>query len=121
MKVLVTGSRDWSAQWVIRERLKEAQPTTVVEGGQTGADRIAREIATADGVDVVTYWANWKRHGKAAGPIRNQKMLLRERPDLVLAFPLPSSRGTWDMVKQAKAAGIQVKAFDQQNQSIELA
>ena len=120
MKVLVTGGRDWSNQWVIRERLQEVHPHMVVEGGQTGADTIARVIASALGADVVTYWANWKRYGRAAGPMRNQRMLLRERPDLVLAFPMPASRGTWDMVRQARNAGIEVRAFDPENKPIEL-
>ena len=121
MKVLVTGGRDWSAQWVIRERLCEFRPATLVEGGQSGADTIARAIASALGADVVTYWANWKRYSKAAGPIRNQRMLLREKPDLVLAFPMPGSIGTWDMVKQATKAGIPVRAFDAQNHPLDIA
>lgn len=50
--------------------------------------------------------ANWKSHGKGAGPIRNQKMIDEGKPDLVLAFP--GGRGTADMVRRAKAAGVRV-------------
>jgi hypothetical protein len=35
-------------------------------------------------------------------------MLDEGKPHCVLAFPLPSSRGTWDMVRRAKAAGLPV-------------
>lgn len=44
--------------------------------------------------------------GKAAGPIRNQRMLDDGKPDRVLAFP--GGRGTANMVKLAKAAGVPV-------------
>ena len=57
--------------------------------------------------------AQWKTRGKSAGPDRNTEMLnvllaLRECGyDVeVLAFVLPSSRGTWDMVRKAQAAGL---------------
>ena len=50
--------------------------------------------------------AEWKKHGKAAGPIRNRKMLQDGKPDLVLAFP--GGRGTANMVELATDAGIRV-------------
>jgi len=50
--------------------------------------------------------AKWSKHGRAAGPIRNQEMIDECKPDLVVAFP--GGRGTADMVRRAKAAGIRV-------------
>jgi len=52
------------------------------------------------------FLANWRTHGKAAGPIRNQQMLDEGRPHLVVAFP--GGTGTADMVRRAKAAGVPV-------------
>ena len=52
--------------------------------------------------------ADWTKHGKAAGPIRNQKML-DECPDLVVAFP--GGKGTADMVRRAMKAGIDCWVF----------
>lgn len=57
----------------------------------------------------LTFRADWKLHGEGAGPRRNQRMLNEGQPELVLAFvnkPLAESRGTADMVRRAKAAGI---------------
>jgi hypothetical protein len=51
--------------------------------------------------------ADWVRHGRAAGPVRNTRMLNDGEPDLVIAFP--GGHGTADMVKQARAAGIEVR------------
>jgi hypothetical protein len=45
-----------------------------------------------------------------AGGRRNQAMAdAQPRARLCLAFPTPSSRGTWDMVRRATAAGIEVE------------
>lgn len=79
----------------------------MVQGGcQTGADLFARQWATAAGVDCRTYAANWGAHGKAAGPIRNARMVEDSKADVVLAFP--GGAGTADCVRKAQAAGIPV-------------
>lgn len=112
MRVVVTGSRDWTDQHAISWEL-EALPSgsVVIEGGARGADTIARKRALDLGLDVETYWANWIKHGGGrAGGIRNQRML-DTGVDLVLAFPLPGSRGTWDCVRRAERMGIEVRVW----------
>lgn len=79
-------------------------PSLVIHGGAQGADRIAREWCICRKVECRGYAADWKRHGRAAGPIRNQRMLDDGKPDLVIAFP--GGRGTADMVRRAIATGI---------------
>ncbi|WP_068458962.1 DUF2493 domain-containing protein [Hyphomicrobium sulfonivorans] len=110
MRVLVCGGRDFSdAAAVSREldALALSGPLTLIEGGAFGADRLARLWALRKGLEVVTFPANWKLHGKAAGPLRNQEMLDAGRPDLVVAFV--GGRGTADMVRRARAAGVKVR------------
>jgi len=51
--------------------------------------------------------ADWSRHGKSAGPIRNRQMLIEGRPDIVVAFP--GGKGTANMIKQAVEAGVKVE------------
>jgi hypothetical protein len=53
--------------------------------------------------------ADWDANGKAAGPLRNQRMLEAFNPDMVLAFP--GGRGTADMVRKAKRRGVKVVEF----------
>lgn len=114
--VLVCGSRDWTDVTTIKNRLR-ALPGwpgewTVIEGGASGADRIAHEVAWDDGAAVTTFRANWQKHGKAAGPIRNQRMIVEGKPDIVLAFPRSeTSRGTWDMISRARKAGVDVRVW----------
>lgn len=86
------------------------EPFTIITGGATGADELAKRWWRV-GVDAgsVEVSADWRKHGKAAGPIRNQQMLDDEQPDVVWAFvdkPLSESRGTADMVRRASAAGV---------------
>jgi hypothetical protein len=78
----------------------------LIEGEAPGADTLAREWATEQGIPVERYPADWNRHGKAAGPIRNRRMLVEGKPDLVVAFP--GGRGTANMISQAEAAGVKV-------------
>lgn len=119
LRVVVTGSREWSSRSLIHAALWAAFARSVgqprlAHGGATGADEIAGAmglVAARDlrgGLTVEVYPANWDLDGRAAGPLRNQRMIEAERPHLVLAFPLPRSRGTWDCVRRARAMGVPV-------------
>jgi hypothetical protein len=112
-RVLVCGSRDWDDQFaiwcVLNGYAADGFGVTVINGGALGADRIARKWATLNGHPCETYKANWTVHGKAAGPLRNALMLADGKPDIAWCFvtkPLEKSRGSFDMVKRLKAAGI---------------
>lgn len=91
----------------------ELNPAVVIEGEALGADTLAREAAEYFGIEVERYPANWTLYGRAAGPIRNNQMLTEGKPDLVVAFhhDIEHSKGTKNMVKQAKALGIPVKVY----------
>jgi hypothetical protein len=115
MTVLCCGDRnwwDWATTFAALQRLGSG--TTVVEGEARGADRMARTVAEQLGYAVRPYPARWRQYGKAAGPIRNQ-LMLDSNPDieLVLAFHnfLPKSKGTADMVRRAREAGIPVRVI----------
>lgn len=111
-RILVTGSRDWTDRDIIRKVLSWLPPgSTVVHGAARGADTIAAEEAKALGLTVEAHPADWKRHGKAAGPIRNQKMIDAGPYDAVFAFPLPDSIGTRDCIERARKAGYEVAVF----------
>jgi hypothetical protein len=117
-RILVCGSRSWQGH-AAEDAMRRILPPwlvhvnpTLIHGDAHGADRIAAQIARECAVDrVLSYPADWGKHGKAAGPIRNQRMLEEGKPDLVLAFidkPLAKSRGTADMVRRARKAGVPV-------------
>ena len=117
MRLLVTGGRDYSDEATVTRVLNEIMPAVLIVGDARGADALAREWATATNIErgepvlLHVFDADWDRYGKRAGPIRNQRMLDQGRPDLVLAFP--GGRGTEDMCRRAKAAGVPVLRVDE--------
>lgn len=78
----------------------------LIQGGAKGADFWADQWAIINWVDSTTYHPDWDKDGKAAGFIRNQRMLDEGKPDLVVAFP--GGVGTADMVRRARKAGVEV-------------
>lgn len=110
MKILVCGGRDYdNAAFVfsILDHLHAGEPVTeLMQGGAPGADALARDWAKARGIKRWVCHADWKAHGRAAGPKRNARML-EWKPDLVVAFP--GGRGTQNMIAQARAAGVEVR------------
>lgn len=112
MRVLVCGGRDYNDRGRFEREMidlanKRGPISTIIAGGASGVDTMARRLAPAWGIAFEEYPADWTAHGKAAGPIRNQRMIDDGKPDLVVAFP--GGRGTADMVRRAKAAGIEVR------------
>lgn len=112
MTVLCCGDRNWDNWSAIWRELRRLGPNTViVEGEARGADSMCRHVAERLGYPVHKHPALWEKHGKAAGPIRNQEMLDKHPDiDLVLAFhdDIKASKGTADMVRRARAQGIPV-------------
>lgn len=78
----------------------------IIEGGATGADSAAYDFAVCSFCQVEEYAADWKTHGKAAGPIRNQQMIDIGKPDIAVEFP--GGKGTADMRSRLDKAGIKV-------------
>ena len=96
--------------------IHDASPIDVViHGGASGADTHGGYWAFFHGIPEIVFTANWTAHGKAAGPLRNSRMLVEGKPDLVVAFP--GGRGTADMVLKAKMAGVKVMEVDHVLQS----
>lgn len=107
-RVLVCGGRDYNDRDHIWNTLVVIPDVTcIIHGCATGADHEAMCVAEALGIKHAPFRADWHTHGKAAGPIRNARMLKDGKPDLVIAFP--GGRGTADMIRQATAAGIPVR------------
>lgn len=111
MRVLVCGDRNWQDLDAIELILSFVGPNdTLVTGMANGADSLAAFAASENGAQIEEFPAKWDLFGKAAGPIRNQQMLDKGRPDIVLAFHdnLSKSKGTFDMIARAKDASVPV-------------
>src|SRR5271154_144282 len=115
IKVLICGGRHYADYERIKATLVELggkeNISLLIHGAAEGADSYGALAAEELGIPKIGVPADWKKHGNAAGPIRNQKMLDDHSPDLVVAFPDPESRGTWDMIRRAKKDGVEVKVI----------
>ncbi len=110
-RVLVCGGRDYKDRDRVRQEMRklgmEFGEPLIIQGGSTGADQLARDFADACGWPCVTMHAQWDAQGRAAGPIRNRRMLDLLKPHLVLAFP--GGQGTYMTVTLAQRMGIPVR------------
>lgn len=117
-RVLVCGSRHFEnvdmVEHILDAELAKIGPKMyLIVGGASGADEIARAWAVDRKCDHEVRYARWGTEGKAAGFLRNSRML-RRKPRLVLAFLIddPTANvGTKDTVKKARAAGVKAKQF----------
>jgi len=110
-RLLVCGGRDFTDQDFIYSTLLNLNAargpfSCVIHGCATDADHEGMIWAEMMGIKHAPFRADWHAHGRAAGPIRNQRMIDEGKPDLVVAFP--GGRGTADMVRRAVSAGIPV-------------
>lgn len=110
MIIAVTGGRDWRDPAFVSRHLHSFREKHGIaemhEGGADGWDSWCRQWARAHGIQVITYWANWEKHGKASGPIRNKLILDRAKPDWLIAGP--GGKGTANMISQAEARNIPI-------------
>jgi len=101
LKVIICGGRNYQLNDddydVINKLHKEYSFSCIVSGHATGADRCGEVWALDNGVEIRTFPANWKKYGKAAGPMRNKQMA--EFAEALIAFP--GGYGTVNMINQA--------------------
>lgn len=110
IRILITGSRDWTDVALIESELRswyaDVPDAVLVSGGcPSGADRFCEEAWVNLGGTVEVHPADWAKHGKAAGPIRNQ-LMVDLGADVCLAFRKNHSRGTTHCANAATMAGI---------------
>ena len=78
----------------------------LIHGGARGADTMAGEWAQKRCITCIAFVADSAEEGRAAGPIRNKRMLDEGAPDLVIAFL--GGRGTANMIGQARDRNFEV-------------
>ena len=85
----------------------------LLHGGARGADRAIGRAAFQLGWSVEVLPADWRRHGRAAGPIRNRELLelaisraealsSAAAPASVLVLAFPGAAGTDSLVREAR-------------------
>jgi|APSaa5957512535_1039671.scaffolds.fasta_scaffold01149_11 hypothetical protein len=115
--VLVCGGRDYKDMdrvFNILDAMRgilDMGTITIIQGGASGADALAKEWCELRFVHQKQFDAKWKQYGKAAGMRRNNEMLnhlLQQRAegDKVFVLAFPGGDGTANMVGIAKNANV---------------
>lgn len=112
MRMLVTGSGKWTEEGIIEiAMLAEVgdvpwHDVLVVHGGcKNGADAIVDEIARRRRWGRLIIPADWAHYGRAAGQIRNERMV-KIGADVCLAFIRDGSPGASTTAFKADRAAI---------------
>lgn len=103
IKFILTGGRDYEDWDKIKRVLKRIVGHSFVAVGDcpTGLDWFVRDFLLKYQIKV--YVADWTKHGRPAGPIRNKEMVLANPGAIVIAFP--GGRGTEDCVANGRREG----------------
>lgn len=101
MKTIISGSRSITdyASLLLAISKCDIEITEILSGAANGVDRLGERYAKENGLPLQKFQANWNKHGKAAGPIRNEEMA--KNADALLALWDGKSRGTQDMINRA--------------------
>lgn len=118
-RIIIAGSRDVEDVQIVVSALIDSgfiqigerkSEIEIVSGGARGVDSVGEYIAKVNGFNVRVFPADWKTHGKAAGPIRNEQM--GDYADFLVAVRKDNSRGTTHMINYMKKLGKPVFVRD---------
>lgn len=117
MKIIIAGSRNFTNYALLESRLDHlfsqlGCDVEIVSGCARGADTLAIQYAQSRGFKVHKFPADWDKHGKSAGIIRNKKMTDFVAPDGgLVAFWDGKSTGTKHMIDIAGVCGLNLKVI----------
>lgn len=113
MKIIFTGGRNYKNKELTFYYLELFDPSDVVVGDcPTGLDSFVDEYCKANHIGFSSYFADWEKYGRAAGPIRN-KIMCEENQDANFVLAFPGGKGTENCIKEAKKLGIHVLRVDE--------
>ena len=105
MKVIIAGGRDFNNYDLLAQTMNELNIiiSEVVCGDARGADTLGVVWASANGIPVKHYPADWDTYCCSAGIIRNRQMA--EYADFLVAFWDGKSHGTKNMIDTMQQIG----------------
>jgi hypothetical protein len=117
MKLIIAGGRDFvdlshaivCINKLIDQGKIQEEGLEIVSGMARGADTVGINIASSNKLPLHEFPANWDKHGKAAGFLRNIDMA--KFSDALVAFWDGQSKGTEHMIKTMRSKNKPVYVF----------
>lgn len=104
MKLVIAGTRSFDDVDLMYSSLApllyQVSVSEVVSGHARGADQMGEMWAHEHGIPVKLFEADWKKHGKIAGFMRNEQMA--KYADSAVVFWNGLSKGTYNMIHQMR-------------------
>ena len=111
MKTIIAGSRDITDFTTLMKAVdvSKLDITSVVSGGARGVDKLGEIYASRFNLPIFIFKANWDKHGKKAGILRNIEMA--RNAEALLAIWDGKSRGTLHMITEGHKQGLRVHVY----------
>jgi len=111
MRTIIAGSRSIIEYKKLEDAIEFCRkadwiPTTILSGGDRGADALGEQFAKAYGLPLEIYPAQWEKYGRSAGYERNGEMA--SKAELLIALWDGESRGTKHMIDLARKNGLKI-------------
>lgn len=111
-RVIIAGGRDFQDYSMLQQTMDRLlvnvqDEIVVVCGKARGADTLGERYAQERGYAVHAFPADWAKHGRAAGIIRNEEMA--KNADALVAFWDGQSRGTKNMIELGHRYQLKVR------------
>ena len=127
LRIIVAGCRDFedyaeidmvldkSIEYYLYREDFNIDDIEIIEGECRGVDLLAKHYAEEHGYKVKGFPANWNTEGRAAGPLRNQRMSAYAAEDghkgVLIAFWDGKSRGTKNMINCANKKNLDIYIY----------
>lgn len=108
MRTIIAGSRSIHDYEALCNVVQESGfgISQVLSGAAEGVDALGERYALEHNLPIERFPADWNRHGRAAGPIRNR--IMAQHAEALIALMHPNSPGTRNMVQTAHQAGLKI-------------
>jgi len=110
MIIAAIGGRTVDDYELLSNTLNKYTISELVSGGCSGGDKMVERYAKENNIHITIFKANWKKYGRAAGPIRNTKII--ESCDCVVALWDGKSKGTGDSINKAKKLNLEINIVE---------
>ena len=113
-KLIIAGSREFDNYPLLKEKVdfllkNVTEDIEIVSGTARGADTLGEKYARENNFQVKLFPADWNKHGKSAGFIRNEEMAKYAYACVV--FWMNNSKGTKHMIDLSQKYNLKLRIY----------